>query len=512
MSDASRREFLWASAVLWLAACAPKSGPPWAPDPGVRRQAEEQLEEHHWHTVALLLTDGQRIEGKLIAVDERGLTLLIPGQSDLVSFAFEDIAGLQYRGVDAGKETLDQVQSVLLGILGTVAAIGVLLLLMALFAAVFKGSCPFVYVIDPKTGKRRLWGEAYSGAVVKSLARRDRMALPEHDGDVLQLVLSNEAPETQYTDAAWVEVVEHGEDERVVATFDAELVRVGPSTAPEQVEDLAGRDQTLVLRDGLWASDLHEALRADPRPTTEGLVARFAEAPESAAVELVLRNSPWLDRVSMLAWASLGDELVEQVQTRGAKPIAAGRAEAMMREGGVYARVELRQGGAWKHVADLPPVGWVGDRRLVVPLDKAVPGAPIEVRLSGGIGFLLVREMALTSIRGQAEPAVVAPHKAVQSTGEDELARLASVDGDPNVLEALHESVALDFALPPRSQGRARSLFLHTHGYYEVHPPDDLIVPPEAAAALRRPSSFGEASLLLFEVEFAGLADAEAGQ
>ncbi|TNE86083.1 MAG: hypothetical protein EP330_23270 [Deltaproteobacteria bacterium] len=457
-------------------------------------------------TVTVKLVSGEQYVGRLGDVTPETLVLVEAVLEQRLEIPLEQLLWLRYYEVTYSRVEVNEAARAAGRALGVLGGFVLVLFLVLLIVLASKGSCPFVYVVDPKTGERRLWGEAYSGAVVKSLARADRMALPPVEGDTLDLVLANEAPETQFTDAAWLEVVAHATDERIVASHRAELLRVGGSVAPEHLADLTGREVTPRPEVGAWMSDLFLALDEQPRPSREGWVARFSNTPRAPAVEIVLRNSPWLDRVSMLAWAALGDEALTDLQRKAARPIATSRARTLMEQGGVHARLEVRQGGAWTLVDHLRPPGWVGDRRIVVPLEDVVPGAPIEVRLTGGIGFLMVSEMALTTVLGPAEATVVAPHVARQSTGDDERARLAAVDDDPNVLEALHESVALTFGVPEAPEGEVRSLFLHAHGYYEVHPPADLVAPPEAAAALEDPTRFGVVSLDVFEAEFAALA------
>lgn len=465
------------------------------PDVLVGKTADD-LDSH----VTMMLESGQELVGTLLRLEEGVLTIALDSSRELVQVPLHQISWIRYKSSQASEEATYRA-NVVLGAVGILGAMALILLLILLIAMATKGSCPFLYVTDPETGERKLWGECYSGAVVRALARADAMALPDLGIGRVRLWLSNEAPETQYTDAAWIEVVDHEPGARILATPDASLLQVGESSEPSRVTDLDGVDQTarLAEKGTGWASDLFEKASRRPRPSFEGLTAAFSKAPVQAVLELDLRTSPWLDRVSMLGWAALGQDRRERVQQNGRDAEGGGRAVDLVREAGIHAKVEVRQGGDWREVARIAPVGWVSRRQFVVPLGDVVAGEPVEVRLSGGIGFLVVHRMRLAPSLGPAEAVKVPVQQATQSTGSDELGRLASVDGVPNVLEQRSESVELVFDMPVPAEGTERTAFLRTHGYYEVHPPEDLEAPPVALRAMRDPSRFGAIGLELFE-------------
>ncbi|TNE86082.1 MAG: hypothetical protein EP330_23265 [Deltaproteobacteria bacterium] len=495
MADWTRRGLLVSSALGVLAVslgCTRRARIPAMARAGLR--GERYLVEVH-------LLSGQAVTGWVYDYrnDTAELVILTRSKEER-PIALADIDYIRYHDDEIRGDRVEFERALAL-VFGTLVGIPVVAALVFLIVLAIV-SCPFVYVVDPVTGERRRVGEAYAGAIVRALARKDVMALPELGTGRVELVLTNEAHETQYTDVAELWWVEHAPQERVVVTHDGRLLSLGNSVAPRAVEDLDGVDQRDKLGhdevDRAWATQLLDALKQDPRPTREGLVASFEAAPDRAVLEVVVRTSPWLDRLSLLGWASLGQGRVERVQAQGRDPETAGRARELMERGGVHTLVEVRQRGGWKEVARLPQVGWVAQRRLAVPLDVAA-GEPLEVRISGGVGFLIVYDLRLASSRGEVTPQVAAPGSATQSTGDDERGRLAAVDGDPNVLDAMLEECSLVFELPELPEGKVRSHFLHTHGYYEVHPPEYLDVPPVARKAMRDPENFGAYGLEVFE-------------
>ena len=104
--------------------------------------------------------------------------------------------------------------SYVIGAIGaTVGAIAV----AAIIAVALKSSCPFVSAYDGE--QFSLQGEIYGGAIYPQLARYDFLPLkmaPLADG-TLQLKISNELQERQYTDMADLWVITHDKNTKVLA-------------------------------------------------------------------------------------------------------------------------------------------------------------------------------------------------------------------------------------------------------------------------------------------------------
>lgn len=509
MNDAhawSRRAVVSSLAAAALALAEPAHAIPRrkfdASSPRLEDQLEDLIGSDPFAYVTVVLSSRRTLTGRLVEVGPTWLVVMV--EFERIRVEYTDMETLTYLGTEMPGQAAAAMGAAAVNVVGVLVGVGVLaavvLLVIGLIALAAKSSCPFVVVVDRRTGQRRLWGEAYSGAILASLARFDLMPLPAQEDDQLTLALENQAPETQYTDAAWVEVVDAPPGKRVLATHDARQVAVGDPVAADHVVDLDGVDQTARVAPGTdttWATPLLEASQRHPLPQDEGLVARWGAAPAGATLELHLQTSPWLDRLSMLAQATLGPRL-ERLQLIGQKPETADRATELLQRSGIHTRVEVRQGDGWRTVAWIPPVGWVGPRRIAVPLDGVVAGQPLDVRISGGVGFLIVHELALAVSTGLVTGTAVAATTAKASWGPDETELLAAVDGRPDVLAAIGDTVTLDFELPPRPADTERWLFLRTHGYYEVHPPDDIPTDRRILAGIRKPERFGQAGLALF--------------
>ncbi len=441
----------------------------------------------------VLLLDGSKVRGRLVRVDFVGELLVVRDDyKDEIEIPAAEIVQVKIGELQLGG-------TIALSAVGLLGAVLLAMILTLAVAIALKTSCPFVYVEGPDGWV--LAGEGYSGAVAGALQRPDRLAIPLPTGPLVRVRLADEAHETQYTDAAWLVLVDHPADTRVLGTLTDAAVAVGPPQGPVRVTDLSGADVTAAVAaadDRIWTSDLDAAARAGG-PFEEGLIAEVAAAPPHAALELTYANSPMLDRVAAHLWAGLGG-LLDDAQARNRDPGERDRLEQALRDAGVYTAVEVATAQGWETVAWLPPPGWVAPRHIAVPL--SVPaGAPLQVRLRGGIGTLQVNAIAVSEV---VDPAPVESRVAVAppgpSDGRDARAALAAVDGDRQILPDRGAYVDLAFALPPApTDGTVRTGFLHLDGFYEVLPTSDAHFDWSAARVLaRRPEDTGRVTLEIY--------------
>jgi hypothetical protein len=363
-----------------------------------------------------------------------------------------------------------------LATIGVIAGVWAAILIIVLLT---KESCPFVYV-DRGEGFE-LVGEAYAGAAFRSTQRDDLLPLPSLPGGTVRVRLRNEARETQYTDRVELAFVDHAPGLRALSTFDGRAILVGEAVPPAAARDLHGADVTarVATRDQrLWETDLGVAAAAARPRLSEGLEAVFpAEAPRGTRVlEIVGGNTPWLDLVFGRFFAAMGGRLDKYVAA-GNDPAAGPRIRRWREREGVDLTVEVLQRGSWLRVATVPTVGPATLRHIAVPLPSSIDAAQdgeheLRVRLRSGLGFWRVDHLALSteeerSVALQRLP----PVSAQDREGRDERPAVETVDGRYDVLEEMYESLDLAFELPPLEPGQARSAFLLSTGYYNVHPP-----------------------------------------
>jgi hypothetical protein len=425
---------------------------------------------------------GQKLAGKTVRLEtDRGPLVIVvarveypmvegkAGQSKaIVRVDLRRVQSMQVQEVDGAKTAL-----------ATVGVIGGVLAALFIIVALTKESCPFVYV-DRGEGFE-LVGEAYAGAAFHSTQRDDLLPLPALPGGTVRVRFRNEARETQYTDRVELAFVDHAPGLRALSTFDGRAILVREAVPPAAVRDLQGADVTERVAtpdQKLWETDL-VAVAAVPRPRlSEGLEAVFpAEGPRGPRVlEIVGGNTPWLDLVFGRFFAAMGGRLGKYVAA--GNDLAAGPRIRRWREReGVDLTVEVLQRGSWLRVATVPTVGPAALRHIAVPLPASLDAArdgegELRVRLRSGLGFWRVDHLAL-STEPERSGALrrLPPVSARASDGRDERAAVEAVDGRYDVLEEMYESLDLAFELPPLEPGQARSAFLLSTGYYNVHPP-----------------------------------------
>jgi len=425
---------------------------------------------------------GQKLAGKTMRLEtDRGPLVIVVARVEypmvegkagpskaIVRVDLRRVQSMQVQEVDGAKTAL-----------ATVGVIGGVLAALFIVVALTKESCPFVYV-DRGDGYE-LVGEAYAGAAFHSTQRDDLLPLPALPGGTVRVRFRNEARETQYTDRVELAFVDHAPGLRALSTFDGRAILVREAVPPAAVRDLQGADVTERVAapdQKLWETDL-VAVAAAPRPRlSEGLEAVFpAEGPRGPRVlEIVGGNTPWLDLVFGRFFAAMGGRLGKYVAT--GNDLAAGPRIRRWREReGVDLTVEVLQRGSWLRVATVPTVGPAALRHIAVPLPAILDAAQdgqgeLRVRLRSGLGFWRVDHLALST---EPERSValrrLPPVSARASDGRDERPAVEAVDGRYDVLEEMYESLDLAFELPPLEPGQARSAFLLSTGYYNVHPP-----------------------------------------
>ena len=360
--------------------------------------------------------------------------------------------------------------------LNVAAGAGAVAATVALIGILTKESCPFVYV-----DRGRGWefvGEAYAGAAFRSTQRDDLLPLPAPgDAATMRVRLRNEARETQFTDLAELVLVDHPRDARALSTVENRVVLVGPARpALWARETRAGDVGELVARhdEQWWETDPVRLASVEDDPLEDVLVAELPLPSLGAPVlEIVGGNTAFLDVVFGRFFAAMGDRLAGYL-TQGNDSAAGPRIQRWREREGVDLTIEVREGERWRPAAVVPTVGPAALREIAIPLGPALAesGGTVTIRVRGGLGFWRIDRLAISGIVDTAPATqVVAAREATMEGARDELDRIARRDERYNVLHEMFEELDVMFPLPPAKPGAARSAFLLTNGYYNVHPP-----------------------------------------
>ena len=328
--------------------------------------------------------------------------------------------------------------------------------------------CPVVYM-DREQGMD-LVGEAFPGAVMRSVERRDVLSLPRPRSGSVHVRMVDEARQTQYVDEVTLLVAEHPPDLRALVAHDRGIVLVGAAGAPTSVLDELGHDAAplLTARDGrVWQTDLGEA--ASGAPLRDELTATFAAPPVGTPVlEIVGGNTEWLEVVLGRVARAMGDQL-PRYRALGDRPEGAAWIASWRERQRVDLSVDAFMAGTWHRIATVPSPGAATLRHVAVPLPDQLAGSgTLRVRLSSGEGFWRIDQLAL-SVLAPSLPAMrrLAPSSATGVAGRNEREAIADADGRYAMLEDLGSVLDLRFDVAPPEEGTSQSLFLSSRGYYE---------------------------------------------
>jgi hypothetical protein len=393
-----------------------------------------------------------------------------PVPVDTVSVDLHDVSGLDVQHTDKSRTCFAAI-----GIYAAIVGI-VVIATSGSSSESSSGSCPMVYV-EGEDGYR-IAGEAYAGAIFRSIERTDMLPLPGLPSGRASLVLANEARETQYTDLTELVVADHAPGTRAVSTRDQEIILVS-DTAP-LLRATAFRDEDVTRQLGrsdedVWQTDLSQFVDTETPPVKESVVATFPRprAGERPVLELVLSNTSFSELAFAHFFGLMGEDFGTYIE-QGNRADSGPRIARWREREGVDLLVEWKRGETWEEIATVTSVGPVAMRRVAVPLPPAQNDEAdfITVRVTGGIGFWRFDEMGLSAAReGALKIQHIAPIIARNDQGEDERGVLTSVDSRYQILEKMNERLQLEFVVTRAPAHRVRSAFLYTRGYYNLHPP-----------------------------------------
>jgi hypothetical protein len=340
------------------------------------------------------------------------------------------------------------------GVLGVMAVIGILL------AAT---SCPTVSIVE--RDRHVVVGEAYPGAIFRSLQRDDLLPLPPLSSGKLTLRVSNDNPEIQYTDFASLLVVAHSAKQRALATHDGRAILVGETTAPQHATDLNGEDVTRAVRANdreVWQSSLERGSAAERRDLREGLILTFPQSPRgAAALELTAETTLWMSAVFQRCFAMTGSSFGPLMNAAN-KSSRVANDEWRDREG-VDLRVEVWRDGAWVRAATVQTPGVSALRSMAVPLGDS-DGGELRVRLTSGFGFWRVGSVALAPLLDERPQTITIKPRSAAG------ALLDSTDALYHVLAKPGEAIDLTFDVPAGERA-TQTIFFASSGYYNPLPP-----------------------------------------
>ena len=382
----------------------------------------------------------------------------IPGQYSLALSQVQKIEVIQ-------KDRKRTTNSYVIGALGF--TIGSAALVFAIILAT-KSSCPFVSAYDGN--QFTLQGEIFGGAIYPQLARHDYLPLkmaPCANG-TLQLKISNELQERQYTDMANLLVVTHRRNSRILADETGHLYSIKNPELPVKAwlnnKPISAasinehNDQLLQYMDDTSASNGHnELLLQFNKPA----------GATSAKLVLSLKNSYWLDYLYGELAKGFGKFYPMYIKQQSKR--APGELLQWVNAQKIPLAIAIKTATGYAPVTSLTTIGPVATREIVIPLPE-LPSTEknITVKLSSGFMFWEIDQAAIDCTPG--DPFSVkeyTPVSAIDELNKDVLPLLQKEDGIYCEQPVPGNMATLSYTyIPVADTTNTQTFILHTKGYY----------------------------------------------
>ncbi|HEY2647790.1 MAG TPA: hypothetical protein VGI38_01300 [Puia sp.] len=361
---------------------------------------------------------------------------------------------------DKGRTT----ESYILGGLGiTLGVVAV----AAIIVAALKSSCPFVSAHD--SSGLSLQGEIYGGAIYPQLARNDYLQLkmtPLPNGN-LQVRISNELKERQFTDLAELMVITHKKDIQIRVDQNGNIFSISNPESPLSAK--SGDHDILALVKApndqkVFAFDDTVQMPASP------VELRFARPAKTRKAKLILqlKNSYWLDLTYGKMIEGFGAYYSTFIKNQHSRPLA--DLKRWTNEQQLPMSVSLKTRNGWKQIENIMTFGPLANRETVIPLDlDSTDGSEINVRLSCGFMFWEL-DYAAIDFSGAADYTLVtiSPKKAIDETGRDVTALINKADGEYLEQPVPGNAADIEYAFTPNTDSsKIQTFILHAKGYYE---------------------------------------------
>lgn len=361
---------------------------------------------------------------------------------------------------DKGRTTRSYIQG---GLGITLGVVGV----AAIIFAVLKSSCPFVSAND--SNGLVLQGEIFGGAIYPQLARNDYLPLkmaPLTNGN-LQVRISNELKERQYTDLAELMVLTHRRDLKMRVDENGNIYSISKPEPP--LIAVAGNRNIMDL---LKIANDQQVYAFDDTTQTFGNQVELGfvrpSSVKDAKLILQLKNSYWLDMVYGKMTEGFGAYYTKFIRKQHSRPIA--DLKRWAREQRLPLSISLKTTSGWKHIEDITTFGPLANRELVIPINlDSVSGNTFTVGL--GCGFMFWElDYAAVDFSGPEDYTltILRPEKALDESGRNVTSLLRTADGVYLEQPVPGNATDIEYSFTPNTDSaKTQTFVLHAKGYYE---------------------------------------------
>jgi hypothetical protein len=373
---------------------------------------------------------------------------------------------------DKKRTTNSHVAGVVGGTIGVAAVVGLIILAT-------KSSCPFVAAYDGNDFS--LQGEIYGGAIYPQLSRYDYLPLkmaPTTEG-TLQLKITNELKERQYTDLARLWKINHSPNTRVLVDEKGNLLSVADPQLPLSAILNGKRDVLPALKKH---NDYHLVFMEDSsrNDARNEVVIKFKKpaTTNNGILVLALKNSYFLDLLYGELAKGFGSFYTTYIKQQKAK--TADELLKWVKEQQIPLDISVNTNQGWKNVTSLTTIGPLAFRETAIPIDLSdITGNEVEIKIGCGFMFWELDYAAMDfSEDKNFSVEKLDPISAIDETGKNVLSEVLKEDG----LYLDQPSIGNSATLTYKSQQAAaketiQTYVLESKGYYEhlrdfTNPPD----------------------------------------
>jgi hypothetical protein len=300
---------------------------------------------------------------------------------------------------------------------------------------------------------------------------------PLTDGS-LQVKISNELHEHQYTDMAELWVITHDKGSSVLSDEKGNLFTVAAPQSPISARlntninvtaalQKAG-DNALLYMDDTSAHVTNEVIMQFNKPAVA----------KKAKLMLSLKNSYFLDLLYGELTKGFGNYYPSYIKQQEKRPAA--ELIQWTKDQQVPLEVAIKTNRGWKVITDITTIGPLATRNIVVPIDIPESTEPFtEIRLSSGFMFWEIDYAAIDySAENSFTIQKISPAKATDELGKNILSNLQKEDAVYLAQPDIGNIATIIYNAAPLNDGsKTRTYILHTKGYYEhirdfKNPPD----------------------------------------
>ncbi len=379
-----------------------------------------------------------------------------PTMGSEISIPLENIKSVSINNPNSGR-TLANI---------FLSSVGVFFAVM-LIVALTKSSCPFVYV---KSGQEYVFaGEIYPGIITANMQRDDYLPLPTivSENGKVQLKITNELKEIQYTDLAQLVLIEHAENLTVLLdkngiphTFsNPELPRkISYDGEPQTLKHIKAKDNDF------WSFNS----TTNTHKSTREMILEFdkPEQSENAKLYLTAKNSVWLDIVFGKFNEQFGSYYSDFQKKQQSFPREA--SEQWIIDQNIPISIFLETEKGWELIDRVSTVGPLEMRNMVVPLSLENIGVgPFKIKLETGFMFWDVDYVAIDySPNENFKLKIIEPSLATDENNSEVTKLLQKMDQRYLVQPDIGNEVHITYDVPIVKDDTIQSAFLKSRGYY----------------------------------------------